>query len=226
MQGASRKALSEMEPSAFDSLTKVLATSTSRRQALKTLAAMALGGVLGLGGIGNTFARPCKPNGIGCNIGSQCCSGGCCHGTCTDLGTTSNCGACGHSCASGQGCCGGTCTDLNTNSNCGSCGHACGTNQICCNGTCSTPCNGICCNGTCLTNNNGETCVTNCTTDTDCSSGCHCYPDTSGAMYCSNGTDIHNSPCLHDDHCPTGSFCSTHPVEKSSPSKGHCFEVC
>lgn len=34
-----------MEPSKFDELTKALATSTSRRQALKAIAATALGGL-------------------------------------------------------------------------------------------------------------------------------------------------------------------------------------
>ncbi len=183
-----------MEPSRFDDLTKALATSTSRRHALKTIVATALGGLLGLGGIGTALAN-CKPNGIGCNIGSQCCSGGCCHGTCTDLSTTSNCGKCGHACSSGQGCCGGTCTDLNTTSNCGSCGHACASGQICQNGqcvsvtctqasTCSTlvscPMNASC---LCATTSEGTIACTGssdmyyvCQTSTDCSAGQVCIP--------------------------------------------------
>src|SRR5258706_11950779 len=39
----------EMGPSKFDELTKLLATSTSRRQALKAITATTIGGVLGLG---------------------------------------------------------------------------------------------------------------------------------------------------------------------------------
>ncbi len=38
-----------MESSRFDELTKALATTTSRRQMLKTLAASVVGGILGLG---------------------------------------------------------------------------------------------------------------------------------------------------------------------------------
>ncbi len=67
-----------MEPSRFDELTKALATSTSRRQALKTIAATTLGSTLGLAGIGTAFAKPkCHRNGTGCDTSFQCCSGFC-----------------------------------------------------------------------------------------------------------------------------------------------------
>ena len=126
-----------MDPSRFDELTKVLARSTPRRYALKTIAATTLGGILGLSGLGTVFARPCKPNGIGCNSNSQCCSGGCCHGTCTDLGTASNCGACGHTCTSGQTCCSGTCVNTqNDPNNCGGCGIVCPEGVGCSGGLC------------------------------------------------------------------------------------------
>ncbi len=120
-----------MEPSRFDELTKALATSTSRRKALKTIAATTFGSILGLGGLGTVFARPCKPNGYGCNTSSQCCSGGCCHGTCTDLSSNvHNCGKCGYKCDACSTCQSGTCV-----SNCSS-------GQVClCNGTCATSCN-------------------------------------------------------------------------------------
>jgi hypothetical protein len=45
-----------MDSTPFDDLTKALATSTSRRQALKALAATAIGSLLSLGGNGTTFA--------------------------------------------------------------------------------------------------------------------------------------------------------------------------
>lgn len=115
-----------MKSSTFDDLTKALATSTSRRQALKAIAAT-IGGVLGLGSIGTAFAN-CKPNGIGCNTSSQCCSGGCCHGTCTDLNTPQNCGSCGHTCDASQ--C-QTCQH-------GACVSTCTSDQYCNNGTCHT----------------------------------------------------------------------------------------
>ena len=87
-----------MDPSKFDDMTKAMATSTSRRQALKTIAATTLGGILGLGGIGTAFAKPtCKPNGHGCGTNKQCCSGFCDQttGTCAcPPGTTDLNGTC------------------------------------------------------------------------------------------------------------------------------------
>ena len=50
-----------MDPRRFDELTKVLATPTSRREALKAIAATTMGGMLGLSGIGKVFAAaPCS----------------------------------------------------------------------------------------------------------------------------------------------------------------------
>ncbi len=208
-----------MDPSRFDDFTKSLARSTSRRQALKAFAAT-LGGLLGLGGVGTAFAN-CKPNGIGCNTNSQCCSGGCCHGTCTNLGTTNNCGACGHTCSSGQGCCSGTCTDLTTTQNCGSCGNVCTGGQICQGGQCTACtgggscgkdgdcCSGTCCQGTCCSPgrvclSNG-TCAISCTGRGPCSCG-YCAPDTSGENYCySDGRLV--GQCTDDSGCAKGYFC-------------------
>jgi hypothetical protein len=71
-----------MEPTKFDDLTKALATATSRRQALKTIAATTLGSILGLSGIGTAFAKTCEPNGHNCSYDKQCCSGLCHNHTC------------------------------------------------------------------------------------------------------------------------------------------------
>src|SRR5256885_1885154 len=145
---ASRKDEKEMEPSRFDELIKALATATSRRQALKTIAATTIGSILGLGRLGTAFgASKCHRNGTGCDTNSQCCSNYCapdgkctcppapaCNDTCPcSSGQTCLNGTCcsnsqvcnGVCCPSGQGCCNGTCTDLNTTSNCGSCGNKC-----------------------------------------------------------------------------------------------------
>src|SRR5947209_665526 len=46
-----------MDPTTFDDLTKALATRTSRREALKTIAATTLGSILGLSGIGTAFGK-------------------------------------------------------------------------------------------------------------------------------------------------------------------------
>jgi len=70
-----------MEPTKFDELTKALATSTSRRNALKAFAATTLGGVLGLGGLGTAFADACPPGHGLHRCGSLCCTSteSCCH---------------------------------------------------------------------------------------------------------------------------------------------------
>ncbi len=164
-----------MEPSRFDELTKALATSTSRRQALKAIAATALGSILGLGGIGTALAN-CKPNGYGCNIRTQCCSGQCQHGTCcsSQEGTT---------CSVDRDCCSGTCCQ----------GVCCGSGQVCLsNGSCATPCpafggpcSGSCGAGTCgLDISGGQYCWNGtslagsfCAYDSMCPKGYFCQID-------------------------------------------------
>src|SRR5206468_379691 len=46
-----------MDHDRFDALTRALATTTTRRQFLKTLAATTLGGLLGLSGLGTSLAK-------------------------------------------------------------------------------------------------------------------------------------------------------------------------
>jgi hypothetical protein len=117
-----------VEPTKFDDLTKALATATSRRQALKTIAATTIGGVLGLAGIGTAFGAPkCHRNGLGCDTNSQCCSGYC-------DPTTGTC-----ACPSGQTNCSGTCVNTqNDPNNCGGCGNVCPAAGLACiNGGCT-----------------------------------------------------------------------------------------
>src|SRR5689334_15406294 len=104
---ASRKGEHQMDPSRFDDLTKTLATSTSRRQALKTIAATTLGGILGLSGIGTAFAK-CKPATHKCNHDHQCCSGMVCPSgqCCVPSGGTFPYETCGPSlCCTSTVCC-------------------------------------------------------------------------------------------------------------------------
>ncbi len=75
----------------FDEWTKTLARSTSRRDALKTLAGGTVGGLLALLGVGIAVAEECKRNGKACKKGSQCCSGTCHNGTCVTLGRLYSC---------------------------------------------------------------------------------------------------------------------------------------
>src|SRR5260370_23982162 len=76
----------EMDPTKFDELTKSLATPTSRRQAVKTLAASAFGSILAFSGLDRVFAKTgrCPP---GLTL---------CHGKCVNTKTDpKNCGVCG-----------------------------------------------------------------------------------------------------------------------------------
>jgi len=74
-----------MDATRFDDLTKALATSTSRRAALKTIAATTIGGILGLAGMGTAFAK-CQNFRHACGNNTQCCSNVCCNGTCCAIG--------------------------------------------------------------------------------------------------------------------------------------------
>ncbi len=205
-----------MDSSRFDELTKALARATSRRQALKTLAATVLGGMLDLGGIGTAFAN-CKPNDIGCNTNSQCCSGGCCHGTCTDLNTTSNCGRCGNTCTgTTPACCSGACTDLSTDpNNCGSCRHVCRADETCQSGQCA-PCKGLqqaCTSpGQCCDTGQGKTiCAPTKGGGGRCCNepggSCSSPYDCCGSQACSNGTcqcTRSGGDCVFDFECCSG----------------------
>jgi len=99
-----------MASSNFDELTRALASSTSRRQALTALFVGVLGGVLGFGGPGTALARAncgavgdhctqngecctytcdqttglcsCRGSGVGCSQHYECCLGKCSSGTC------------------------------------------------------------------------------------------------------------------------------------------------
>ena len=158
-----------MGPSKFDELTKLLATSTSRRQALKAITATTIGGVLSLGGIGTAFgASKCHRAGLGCDTDSNCCSGLCQNGKCVCLGLQQPCSSPNQCCDTGQGkttcafdeastgvvCCnmpGGSCS---TGVDC------CGVFLVCSNGTCACPPTDVicvydfeCCNGMCIGGN-------------------------------------------------------------------------
>jgi hypothetical protein len=127
-------------------------------------------------------ADPCKVDNLTCRTSQSCCNKNCakvdgnkncakekedgkkfgiccparqanCNGTCTDLTTPTNCGACGNLCGGGTVCasgvcecptgqtdCNGSCVDLQTDSaNCGSCGVACAAGGTCVAGHCTLP---------------------------------------------------------------------------------------
>ena len=204
-----------MDPTTFDELTKALATSTSRRQALRRIGGTLTGVVLAslfpgrILASNSSCAKFCNAVfGADTPAAMQCISDAAHHkGLCYTCGPASpggtkpiccpenGSGQCtsyssATCCTSGQGCCSGTCTDLNTTSNCGSCGNTCsGTTPACCSGTCadlsSDP-------------NNCGTCGNVCSSGTcqsgqcgclglnaNCTSASQCCPSSQGAVLCS-----------------------------------------
>ncbi len=74
-----------MDSSRFDEFTKALASSISRRQALKSIAATVIGGIFGLGRASDVLAD-CQPFGHPCASNGDCCSGFCMDGRCFPRG--------------------------------------------------------------------------------------------------------------------------------------------
>src|SRR5438270_6083664 len=175
-----------MHPSNFDELTKVLASSTSPRHALRTIVAASVGSFFGLGGIRSVFganrdcAKWCKQVfGPNTPAAMQCTSDGAHHKglciTCPNSVTPSSVccvkntsGYCSsytgaHCCASGQNCQNGQCVTP-----CTQAGQACTVNNCCSPGLC---CNGICCSS-------GQTCLSSgcCDSANVCGSTCLSAP--------------------------------------------------
>jgi uncharacterized lipoprotein NlpE involved in copper resistance len=72
-----------MDPHTFDELTKALATTTSRRTAMKTILASVVGGAFGLRAIDAALAKhDCYGNGHKCEYNYDCCSHYCYDGYC------------------------------------------------------------------------------------------------------------------------------------------------
>ncbi|SRR5579884_4253670 len=218
-----------MESSRFDELTKALATGTSRRQALKAIAATTIGSLLGLGGLGQAWASNsacahwcAAVFGADTPAADQCTSEAAHH--------KGLCYKCGSATPPSSICCvrnaSNYCTSYSDTLPC-----SCGANETCKNGTCVPTCtanggtcsgNGDCCSGNC---SNGVccasgqvglchgTCATPCDPNNPQSCGsCDCNPDRD---YCISGSSCFNC-CSSDCDCPSGQFCSG----------GECFTVC
>src|SRR5437868_14193866 len=127
-----------MQPTKFDELTKSLASSTSRRHALRTIVTASVGSFFGLGGIGSVFGGP-KSNrdcakwcaqvfGPNTPAANQCTSDAAHHkGLCI---------TCPNSVSPSSVCC------VRTSGYCSSYSgaHCCTSPQTCQNGQCVTPC--------------------------------------------------------------------------------------
>ena len=81
-----------MDSYRFDDLTRTLATTTTRRGFLKTLAGGAAGALLATFGVGEAAAKDCKKAGQKCDGKKNCCNGlSCKNGTCVRVGTPYRC---------------------------------------------------------------------------------------------------------------------------------------
>jgi hypothetical protein len=95
-----------MDPQTFDELTKALASTTSRRTALKTIFASVVGGAFGLSSLDAALAKSdyCYGNGHKCHYNKDCCSHYCYHGYCRH-----KCYDYGHKCQYNYDCCSNYC---------------------------------------------------------------------------------------------------------------------
>ena len=218
-----------MNPSNFDDLTKALASSTSRRQALRTILAASVGGLLGIGGISTAFgrhhrrsAKPTKPSGpppgnsncakfcaavYGPNTpaASACTSDGARNkGLCRDCGTKAPSSICCH--RNGSGYCDGT-AGACCSAGCPGCpsGKTC-TGTGCCDS--ASACGAICCPGTAPT-----CCGNNCTDTQNDSNNCGAC-----GQVCAPGETCVSGACTCGSHgdCPSGKHCCS----------GACSECC
>ncbi len=98
-----------MASSNFDELTRVLASSTSRRQTIKAIFASTLGGVLAFGGLGTALAVACGKTGDPCKQNNDCCNYTC------DVNTGKcSCRGKGLKCTESKNCCSGKCLSNGT----------------------------------------------------------------------------------------------------------------
>src|SRR5215831_1300522 len=187
-----------MNPTKFDGLTKELAKSTSRRNALKTIVTASIGSVVGLAGIRTIFGDKIK------------CGGGppnsdCAHWCAAVFGAdTPAAGRCTSDAAHNRGIC----------CECGTVAPAdicCvrDSNGFCVEGTvvegCSCPEGQTCQNGQCGCSNpancgNFQSCGTNCLCGFNAEGGSVCFPNESCAPL---------PDCTLSSDCPAGQVCLT-----------------
>ena len=161
-----------MDDHSFDGLSKVLATSVSRRQSIKTLGAFAAGALLSLGGVRDTAAKSsCSLAGKKCRQNSDCCSN-----YCNPANATCECEALYHFFACPKT---GLCVSCNQGQvlNPNTCACECPTDAVACNGAPSY--GSICCStgSTCCQSYFGQ--------PTCCPSGTTCDPYNYSNNFCS-----------------------------------------
>ena len=226
-----------MDSHRFDTLTRILSASGSRRGALAAGIGRSLGGALGVLSLAapeDVWAESgkCKPT---CGTCQRCKKGDCdkrhgkkrCkRGKCKPeadglacAGGTCQGGIC--VCASGLTACGGICVNLQTDeTQCGVCGSACTASQVCQAGQCFP--RGICA-GTPL----------NCTTFDTCGPSCRCATSVEGNPVCVVGQAICpmplTPPCQTSAECSGGTACidiSGCCMPSHPPGTKACFSPC
>ena len=142
-----------MESTRFDALTRAIATTSSRRQIIRTLG----GGVAAvLGGLGRTRFTDAATCASGVVCAARCCpdaSDICVAGRCTSCPSGVICGA--RCCAEGESCVDGRCQGALTSPGPGPCVPTCTSTSSCldsngCGGVCGCPSGQACdCGGQC-----------------------------------------------------------------------------
>ena len=235
-----------MEPSRFDELTKALATTTSRRQALKTIAAATIGSLLGLGGGDLAFAKnkTCAQwcaSVFGDNTAAdeQCAADAAHHtGLCYTCGPASPGGTQSICCPQNSD---GTCTSYSSATCCGrsaTClnGSCCPTANVCGSTCLAAPCDSSQCltcdssSGTCVGCPQGQTCQDgtcciagggSCSAGTDCCSGNCCQGTCCDACStCQGGTCV--SACTSGQVCLSNGTCATPCPSEGDICSGSC----
>jgi hypothetical protein len=205
-----------MEPSRFDDLTKALASATSRRQALKTIAATTIGGILGLGGIGSAFAKnmTCAQwcaavFGDNTPADEQCSADAAHHtGLCYSCGPQSP----GGGVTPSSICCTRTSSGYCTSYSSATC---CGSSATCLNGSCCANAN-VC----------GSTCLA---APCDSSQCLKCDPTSGTCVGCPSGQSCLNGSCCPNSQvcngvcCPSGQSCLN---GSCCPNSRVCNGVC
>jgi hypothetical protein len=208
-----------MKPGTFDTLTKALASTTSRRRAFRRIGSLLAGGTLGGVVLAEFSPGVALADGGNSDCADFCnavfapgsdrgqCKSDAAHGTglCYTCGPKSSGGSQAICCPSDSN---GQCTSYSSATCCGSSG-------TCLNGSCC-PTSQACSNGTCCPS--GKVCLSNGTCATPCTNGggfCQgasgrcgvCTQDKDGHLYC-QGVPTHFGPfCTSDSDCPTGKLC-------------------
>jgi len=122
----------------MDDISRIIASSVSRRDAFKLVGGAVGGAVLGSLGLRNTVFAQDPPRGPHCGPDETLCGRQCCHGDqqcCTDRCCRKDDTCCGRTCCPRDtSCCAGRCCHGRREKCCGD--RCCGEGRFCCDGKC------------------------------------------------------------------------------------------